>query len=910
VTLTLGTRLGPYEIQSPLGAGGMGEVYRATDTNLGRDVAIKVLPDAFAQDAERIARFEREAKTLASLNHPNIAIIHGLEKSQGTYALVMELVEGEDLSQRISRGPIPLDEALPIAKQIAEALEAAHEQGIIHRDLKPANIKVRPDGTVKVLDFGLAKLAEAVASGARVPDLTMSPTITSPAMMTGVGVLLGTAAYMSPEQAKGRPADKRSDIWGFGCVFYELLTGKRAFEGEDISDTLANILKTEPAWNALPVITPPTIRTLLQGCLEKDRRDRFGDISTPRFLMSERAAGLSGSGFPLTVPPPAVPVWQRLLAIALTAVVAGLAVGGSVWLLTRSVPPRVSRLTISQTGSAALTIDGGASNVAITPDGSRIVYVGNRGSELFVRPLDALEPVSLFKGNPRGPFISPDGEWVGFFDATTILKRVAITGGPAVSIANLDGNSRGATWLPGDTIVFATAAATTGLQQVAADGGAVTVLTRPDRERGNADHLWPELLPDGQAVLFTILPISGRVEEAQIAVLDLKTRIQKVVMRVGSNGHYVTSGHLLYAAGNALRAVGFDPAKVEARGTSVPVVPDVSMTTVPAQGGAAAAVSSDGTLVYLRGVDEFRFSPRTLAWVDRQGRETTLGAPVRIYSHPRLSPDGGRLAMWANDQDSDIWIWGLTPRTLTRLTFTVNIDNFPVWTPDGQRLIFASERDGQRNLFTQAADGTGAAERLTRSPDFQISTDVTPDGSQVIFTESMPGSREDVMQVELSGTHKVIPLVQSAFTETNGIVSPDGRWLAYEANNSGQFEIHVRPYPSVNSGHWQVSTGGGTQPRWSRNGQELFYVSPAGAVMRVGIERGPSWVTTTPSLILPNGSVQNGSPGFGGWTYDISPDGQRFLLTKAANDANAPPPPEIIFVQHFDQELKRLVPTK
>jgi serine/threonine-protein kinase len=485
---------------------------------------------------------------------------------------------------------------------------------------------------------------------------------------------------------------------GVWRVFYELLAGKRAFEGEDVSDTLANILKAEPAWNALPVTTPATIRMLLQGCLEKNRRDRFGDISTPRFLLKQCATGRSAPE--LLAPdaiPRAVPAWRRLLAMALTAVIAGATVGGIVWLLTRSVPPRVSRLTISPTGSAALTINGGASTVAITPDGSRIVYVGNRGTELFVRPLDALEPVSLFKGNPRGPFISPDGQWVGFFDATTILKRVAITGGPAVTIANLDGNSRGATWLPGDTIVFATAAPTTGLQQVAADGGAVTVLTRPDRERGNADHLWPELLADGQAVLFTILPISGRVEEAQIAVLDLKTRIQKVVMRGGSDGHYVTSGHLLYAAGNALRAVGFDPAKVEARGTSVPVAPDVFMTTIPAQGAAAAAVSSDGTLVYLRGVDKFGLIPRTLVWVDRQGRETTLGAPLRIYSHPRLSPDGGRLATWANDQDSDIWIWSLMRRTLTRLTFTVNIDNFPVWTADGQRLVFASERDGQRN---------------------------------------------------------------------------------------------------------------------------------------------------------------------------------------------------------------------
>jgi serine/threonine protein kinase len=917
MTLAAGTRLGPYEIQSAIGAGGMGEVYRARDTKLGRDIAIKVLPASLTNDPERLARFTREAQVLASLNHPNIAAIHHVEETSDGPALVMELVEGEDLSQRIARGPIPVDEALPIASQMAEALEAAHEQGIIHRDLKPANIKVRPDGTVKVLDFGLAKLTESNAVAGSVSNaLSQSPTITSPAMMTAVGVLLGTAAYMSPEQARGKAADRRSDIWAFGCVLFEMLTGKRAFDGEDVAETLAAILMREPDWNTLPSTTAPAIRTLLKGCLEKNRHDRFGDIAAPVFLMSERASLVATPTSSGSVAVRRDPHWQRLVPLAI-GVVFGSAIVSAVWFAIRPATTRVSRLAVTSDESQVFTINGGASNVAITADGSRIVYVGNKGSELFVRPLDGLEAVSIFKGAPRGPFVSPDGQWVGFFDGTSVLKRVAITGGPAITVATLDGASRGATWPSGDIIVFATAAANTGLQQVSVEGGPVTVLTRPDRGRGDADHFWPELLPGGRAVLFTIVPFKGGADAAQVAVLDLKTGTQKIVVRGGSNAHYVSSGHLVYAAAKTLRAVGFDPVGLETQGTPVPVVPEVLTTTPPAVGGVDAAVASDGTLTYIRGVDVGAFARLTPSWIDREGRETTLGAPPRTYSHPRVSPDGERVALWANDQDSDVWIWDIRRSTLTRLTFTPGIDNFPVLTPDGQRLIFASERDGIRNLFSLAADGTGTADRLTRSPNFEVSTGVTPDGRRAIFTETSPGTLDDIMEVDLNGNHQVVALVQSPFMERNGIVSPDGRWLAYEANDSGQFEIYVRPYPEVNSGHWQVSSGGGTQPRWSHNAEELFYAAPVGAVRRVGVQRGSSWSPTTPTVILttPTNILRDAYiPGdaiaIGGSTYDVSPDGKRFLVFKAATDAKVAPAPQIVVVQHFDQELKRLAPTK
>jgi serine/threonine protein kinase len=475
VTLAAGARLGPYEIVSALGAGGMGEVYRARDAKLNRDVALKVLPEAFMLDPDRLARFQREAQVLASLNHPNIAAIYGFEDSSpsadsgqaAVQALVLELVEGPTLADRIAQGTTPRDEALPIARQIAEALEAAHEQGIIHRDLKPANIKLRPDGAVKVLDFGLAKALEPVS--VKGGDVTASPTITSPAM-TQMGIILGTAAYMSPEQAKGRQADKRSDVWAFGCVLYEMLTGLRAFGGEDVSDTLANVLKIDPDWSVLPAETSPAIRTLIQSCLTKDRQRRVADISTALFVL-EKGASLAPPASSMSAAPlPRGLLWRRVAALTGAALVAGIVAGASVWFATRPAPQQVVRTTITTSGSTALTLSGTTRDVAITPDGSRIVYRGT--NQLLVRALNQLEPTVLSGlGAPRGIFVSPDGQWVGFFDGTT-MKKVAITGGPPVTIARRDGTgSRSATWGPDGTIIFATGAPTTGLQRVSAAGG-------------------------------------------------------------------------------------------------------------------------------------------------------------------------------------------------------------------------------------------------------------------------------------------------------------------------------------------------------------------------------------------------------------------------------------------------------
>jgi serine/threonine-protein kinase len=567
------------------------------------------------------------------------------------------------------------------------------------------------------------------------------------------------------------------------------------------------------------------------------------------------------------------------------------------------------QLTIATTPATALTLSGGDRDLAITPDGSRIIYAGNNGTELFVRSFDALEPVSLYKGSPRGPFVSPDGQWVGFIDNLTTLKKVAITGGPAVTLGTLDGASRGAVWLPDDTIIFATAARGPGLQQISAGGGPVTVLTRPEGTRGEADNLWPEPLPGGRAVLFTILPTSLRAQDAQIAVLNLETHTQTIVVRGGSHAHYVASKHLVYGSGGTLRAIAFDPVTLKTSGTPVPVIAEVATPGgVLAPGGVDAVVADDDTLVHVRGSPADQ--ERTLVWVDRHGRETAIAAPPRGYIYPRISPDGARLVISSGDQGIDLWIWDLRRLTLTRLnsSSTPTVATYSVWSPDGQRLLFSSDREGPRKLYVQAADGTGATDRLTTSANTQNASAVTPDGTRLLFTEIMPDTRDDVMQVTLTGNHTVTPLVHTSAVERNGVVSPDGRWLAYEANDSGSLEVYVRPYPDVASGRWQVSTGGGTQPLWSHDARELFYVSPTYALLRVGVESGASWNATTPTMLLKDGSVLTPG-GFVGRAYDVSHDDQGFLVTKSVSAPTAAPP-QLVVVQHFDEMLKRLVPTK
>jgi serine/threonine-protein kinase len=913
--LSAGSRLGPYDILSPLGAGGMGEVYRAHDTTLGRDVALKILPESFVQDSDRLARFKREAQVLASLNHPNIAAIYGFEASDGVKALVLELVEGPTLADRIAQGPIPLDEALPMAKQIAEALEAAHEQGIIHRDLKPANIKVRADGTVKVLDFGLAKAFDPASSTSA--GATVSPTLSLHA--TQAGIILGTAAYMAPEQARGKSVDKRADIWAFGCVLYEMLTGRRAFEGDDISTTLAAVIRADPEWSALPSATSLGLRRLLRQCLQKDPRRRLQAIGDARVQIEDLLAGASEDiGAPSTLR--VTPWWRRIIIPAAALLLGSVVTGAFMRFAPRSTvaQPRVSRFAITPPNAAALSLTTVTRNVALTPDGSHLVYVGANGTTLFVRALNQLEATALVHGEAlRDPFVSPDSEWVGFFDGPNTLKKAPITGGPAVPVAQINSAERGATWAVDGTIIFGSAG--TGLQRVSAEGGAPTVLGRPDRARGEgAGCWWPEALPGGQAVLCTLNTTAGGLDSASIAVLDLSTGQLTILLQGASNAHYVASGHLVFATAGTLRAVGFDARRRLIVGTSRLVVPQARTTRT---GAVDAGLADDGTLAYVSGGADTgggSASPLTLVWVDRQGRETPLGAPPRAYTFPRVSPDGTRVALTiGGDQKPDIWLWDLPRARLTRLTLEPFAHTYPVWRPDGRNLVFSSDRagGGVLNLFSQAADGTGAVERLTESPNSQIATDVTPDSSRLLFSEVFQKSGPDVMALRLDDTRKVLPLVQTPFSERNAIVSPDGRWLAYEANDSGRFEIYVRPFPDVTSGHWLVSTSGGRYPLWAHRGRELFYVAPDGALMGVAVAGGSPWTAGTPKKILeggPGGYVTTAGV-FSNFprNYDIAPDDQRFLTIKATGgNAVASAPPTIVVVQHFDEELKRLMPLK
>ena len=917
----------------------MGEVYRARDRKLGRDVALKILPELFANDADRLARFQREAQILASLNHPNIAIIHGLEEADGIRALVLELVEGPTLAEHLAAehlahvgralsGPpkmpdpigsgLQVTEALAIARQIADALAAAHEHGVVHGDLKPANIKIRPDGAVKVLDFGLAKALDSTAdlmrsTGGAGPEgpayiASRSPTLTTPAM-TGMGMIMGTAAYMSPEQAKGRPVDKRADIWAFGCVLYEMLTGRRAFEGDDVSDTLASVLKSDPDWSPLPADTPLPIRRLIRRCLTKDPKLRVPDIAIARYEIDETLAAHAVPSVESTDARQAPSRLRRWAPIAAAGVMSGIVVGFAVWVLGRAGPQPLVRLTATPPGAASV---GGLlpdPDLVVSPDGRRIVYVGNASvgtSQLYVRALDQLD-AKLMQGldNPRSPFISPDGNWVAFFDGPA-LKKVAINGGLPVTICSVTGGPRGGSWGPDDTIVFATGDTSAGLLRVSARGGKAEPLTKPDAGKGELDHVLPEISPDGRAVLFTILPQGGLIENAQIAVLDLKTGQQKVLIKGGSNARYAPSGHIVYGVAGALRAVPFDVKSLEVGGDPVTLIEHV--VTKGGTGAVNFSMAQNGTLVYLAG--DVQGGTRTLVWVDRQGHEEAVGVPPRAYAYLALSPDGTRVALEVRDQENDVWVWNLARHgPLTRLTFDPGLNRGVVWSPDGHRISFSAQREGSENIYWQAADGTGAAERLTNGPRVQRPLSFTPDGLRLLFHEP-DTAPHDLGVVNLTGDRRADLLLHGPQDEANGNLSPDGRWLAYESDESKQSEIYVRPFPNVDGGRWQVSTGGGTRPLWARNGRELFYWvgqqgAASGRVMAVPIQSGAPFLSGTPQAVVDGSYLAPQA----GRSYDVSPDGKRFLVIKDATPASSSPA-QLVVVLNWQEELKKLAPGK
>ena len=887
MALAPGSKLGVYEVTAKIGAGGMGEVYRAHDTTLDRDVAIKVLPDAFANDPERLARFEREAKVLASLNHPNIAAIYGLEKSEDTRALILELVEGPTLQDRIAQGPIPLDEALPIARQIAEALEAAHEQGIIHRDLKPANVKVKDDGTVKVLDFGLAKALQAELSDL---DAANSPTMTMTAAATKMGVIMGTAAYMAPEQAAGKPADRRADIWAFGVVLWEMLTGRQLFTGESVSHVLASVLKTDPDWTALPTETPTSILRMIKRCLAKDRRERRQHIGDVRLDIKEAGDG-AAVGETHDVSAPALAFWQRPLALVAGALLIAAISSLAVWSFSRPAPKGVTKFIITTSGNPVAPGIVGAS-MAISSDGASIVYQGGlTGRELYVRELAELE-ARLLEGAREavGPFVSPDGNWVGFTDLLDgRLKKIPMEGGPVVTLGRARGNL-GASWGQDGMIVFSESGPG-GLLEVSEDGGEPQALTSlADDEVG---HAWPEVLAGGRLVLFNVTRGSD-LEGASIEVLDRDTGTRTLLVEGGGYPRYSPTGHIVYAKSGTLWAVPFDAERVTVTGSPVLVMDGVSTTRA---GGASFAVASDGSLVYVSGVDGGVIGDRrSLVWVDREGGEESVGAEPRAYQTLSLSPDGTRVAVGIRDQESDVWIWDFARETLTRLTFESGTEYDPVWTPDGERVAFS----GRNAVSWKAADGTGAAEMLRDiSSGVRLHT-FLPDGTALLISDSGPESGRDLGLLSIDGV--VERLLTTSFQEPSAALSPDGRWLSVQSNASGEFEIYVHPFPDINGGQWQISTDGGVLPLWGPGGRELFYRNGQ-AVLAVSVQTEPSFVSGNPEVLF-EGPYRLG---FGSHTYDVSPDGQRFLMIKAAEPGGDGQRPELVLVQNWSAELERLV---
>jgi serine/threonine-protein kinase len=895
----LGESVSHFKITGKLGEGGMGEVWRADDTKLGRQVALKVLPPAFAADAERMGRFEREAQVLASLNHPNIAAIYGLEETEGRRALVMELVEGETLGERIERGALSLDEALKIALQIAGALEAAHEKGIIHRDLKPANVKIAPDGTVKVLDFGLAKALEEEHPS---QDMANSPTLTAAA--TQAGIILGTAAYMSPEQAAGQLADRRADVWSFGVVLLEMLTGNQQFAGETVSHTLAAVLQKDPDWDELPADLPPPIVDLVQHCLRKDFKSRLQAIGDARVLLEDYLADPDAHQGLAAAPPVAVtPMWKRALpwgvAAALAAGLIAVLVVGS-----REVasPRPVKRLEVAVADQSAWVQVG--SSVILSPDERYMSVVVGQGdmTNLLLRPLDQFEasPVAGGTGSTGAsayhPFFSPDGNWLGFVSPSE-LKKVPVSGGTPIVLCAV-GRSRGASWSPDGTIVFAGDPAT-GLSVVPEAGGSPQPLTTLDADKGEVSHRWPQVLPGAKAVLFTSqVENAESYDQANIEVLILSSKERRVVARGGSYGRYVSSGHLVYLNNGTLFGIPFDLETLETVGTAAPLVQGV--VSNPGEGGAHYSVSDAGTLAYIGGEVSLPVYP--IQKVNPEGAITTLWSLQGTYGGPRFSPDGKKLAL--RDDNWDVWVFDLEREVPTRLTFHDGYDGDAIWSPDGSTILFSSNREGKILPFRKRADGSGEAEKLIDYEEDLYSTSFSPDG-KLLIGETLG---YDLWFYPIEGGELEL-FLKSEFQEGTAKFSPDGRWVAYHSNESGRSEIYVRPFPAA-GGKWQVSDEGGGFPTWSGDGRSIFYRTDEG-IMTAAVEaEGGTFRVDKPKLLF-DGSFRGGAQGMAvlGYAfpdYDVSAATGDFVMFPESEQEGRGA--HVNLVLNWGEELLRTLP--
>ncbi len=869
-----GVLLGSYEVVDLLGEGGMGSVWRATDKRLGREVALKVIRSPLADDPERILRFTREAQLLASLSHPHIAAIHGLEQAGNLRFLVLELVPGESLADRIGRGPLPVREALTLAAQVASAIETAHERGVIHRDLKPANIKITPEGRAKVLDFGLAK---AFSPGAGSGAVGTAPTVSWSG--TTDGTILGTAPYMSPEQARGKEVDKRTDIWAFGCVLFEMLAGEAAFARDTVSDTIVAILTLDPDWTRLPASVPEPVRRLLHRLLERDVKQRLHDIGDARIEIEDALAAGTDPATPAARHGEPVPLPQRSWKLTAGAALAAAALGAAAVLVWRSPGPRPAGQSVqfalplpASERFAGLSFPA----VAFSPPGTHIVFVASRGGRqrLFARALAGFEslPIEGTEG-ALSPFFSPDGEWVGFF-ADGKLKKIRLAGGPARTLCDAAIGFGGA-WLPDGTIVFAPDNGS-ALWRVSAEGGAPQPFSTLDAARGEFSHRWPELVPGGRSVLFTV-GIEGSWDDAEIVVQSLAKSERHTVVHGGTNPKVAANGELLYARGGAAFAVPFDSAAGRTTGAPRRALASVSESS---DGAMQLGLSAAGSVVYLAGqIDE---NARKLVWVDRRGSALPLAAPDRPYASPRLSPDGRTLAVTVSGADRDeVWTYDIARNVLTQFTFEGGTS--PVWTSSGHRLVFSASRSGPANLFWKGTDDSSTGdERLTRSPAVEAPGSSSADGRTVAYVRRERTTGDDILLLD-TDDRSSRPFVDSPANESAPALSPDGRWIAWVSDESGRDEVYAAatgdPARKI-----RVSPAGGGEPVWRPDGAELFFRS-GNRMMVAAVKRGGS-LALEPAAELFKGDFEAGVAARP--AYDVSADGARFLMI-AGDTAEAAP---------------------
>jgi Tol biopolymer transport system component len=908
MALTVGTRLGAYEIAASIGAGGMGEVYRATDTKLKRQVAIKVLPTLLAADPERLARFEREAEVLARLNHPNIAQIHGVEDSSDVKALVMELVEGPTLADRLAHGSISLDEAVPIARQIAAALETAHELGIVHRDLKPANIKLRPDGTVKVLDFGLAKAMDPI--GLMSPGHSIAPTITTPAM-THAGVILGTAAYMSPEQAAGKATDRRADIFSFGAVLYEMLTARRAFDGDSVSETLASVLKVDPDWKAFPASTPAAVRRLIQRCVTKDRTERLQAIGEARIALEHPSVEETATAV-------SAPRRQKAWAVAAVAstvlLLAALALLAYQYATRIADPAPAMRLSVLLPGGWELSIanrQGVPTSLVMSPNGRILAMVARRGDgadTILIRRIDspAAQPLAGTEG-VSSMFWSPDSRLLGFFVNGKLMK-IDVAGGPPTTVCDVPGNVAGGTWNQEGTIVYSAAStANYVLWKVPAGGGTATTVWPENAKDAGVSKIRPSFLPDGRHFLYAAA--TGVVSAPSIAIeagsLDSTEHIH--VIDSGSTNAQYAQGHLLYLRDSTLMAQPFDLKQLATRGDALPVAEQIQRQGVQVPYGLFSA-SAGGALVYQTGTNAGSNGTEQLTWVDRTGATLgTVGEPDN-YTSVALSPDATRAVVSQIFPIADLWTVDLARGVKTRLTFGSSLTALPVWSPDGRQVAFGSVRNGTMEIYVKAANGTGGEEALMSPGQQRAPADWSPDGRYLLFGQRGASGPTAVMArpmrgdqkpfVVLSGSIGITPVPLTTF-------SPDGRWIAYSSEESGRSEVYVARFtaPGSQAGasattgeRVRVSPGGGGLAKWRRDGRELYYLTlpPQPTLMAATVNAEDAAFTV--NAVTPLFRVTPPTTSIAGWFWDVAPDGKRFLVIKPVQVEiqAAPAPPTIV----------------